>query len=83
MPVNTAISQYRNTAMLHVAAFTGIWGISFLIWLAPALLIAMLTRSKPAFIIFAIVLLAVVVAYLPIVGLNNGPTMEVAAIQQQ
>jgi apolipoprotein N-acyltransferase len=81
LPVNAAISQHQDTIMLHIAAFTGIWGVSFLIWLAPALLIAMFARSKPAYIILGMALLAVITASLPIAGRNNGPTMDVAAIQ--
>ncbi len=34
MPGNIALTQYRNSFALLIASLVGIWGVSFLIWLA-------------------------------------------------
>ena len=45
-PVSIAISQYRNPAALAVASYTGIWGVTFLLWLVPSLAIAAASGAK-------------------------------------
>ena len=81
-PVNAAISQYRNPAMLELASYTAIWGVSFLVWFVPAAMIAMFQRPKaawPAFALAAIAVGAGSIAGFPIE--NKGRVLRVAAIQ--
>lgn len=48
LPVGVALCQHRNVALIQIAALTGIWGISFLLYLfAAALTDAALTRRFP------------------------------------
>lgn len=81
-PVNAAISQYRNPAMLRLASVTGIWGVSFLVWLVPAALIAMARKPKVAWptLVFAVVVLiaASTIGFPP---QQKGRMLRVAAIQ--
>lgn len=46
LPLNIALSQYLDLPVIQVAAFTGIWGVSFLLWLINAS-IADAALSKP------------------------------------
>ncbi len=79
-PINVAISQYQNPAMLKLASYTGIWGVSFLIWLVPA---ALCTRSwrraAPALVIAALALIASAIVEFPDEDSRGG--VRVAAIQ--
>ncbi|MBV9852592.1 MAG: hypothetical protein JO250_23260 [Armatimonadetes bacterium] len=36
LPLNVALCQHRNLALIQIASVTGIWGISFLVWLVNA-----------------------------------------------
>lgn len=38
MPLHLALCQWRNQMLLPIVSFTGIWGVSFLIWLTNAAL---------------------------------------------
>ena len=38
LPLNLALCQYRTTAVIQISALTGIWGVSFLLWLFNAAL---------------------------------------------
>lgn len=81
-PINVAISQYQNPAMLRLASITGIWGVSFLIWLVPASILAMFRRPKSAWPAFALGMMAVVASAtvkLPVE--QGGRVVRVAAIQ--
>lgn len=81
-PINVALSQYANPAMLRLASYTGIWGVSFLIWLAPASIIAMLRKPRaawPAFAVAVVALVASATVKLPIE--QGGRVLRVAAIQ--
>ena len=81
-PVNVAVSQYGNPAMLYLASITGIWGVSFLIWLVPASVIAILRDSRkawPSAAISAIALIAALGVGFP--SSSGGRTLRVAAIQ--
>ncbi len=81
-PVNVAISQYRNPAMLHLASITGIWGVSFLIWLVSASVIALFRDSRKASPAAAISVIALVAALgVGFPANSDGRTMRVAAIQ--
>lgn len=81
-PVNVAISQYQNPAMLKVTSYTGIWGVSFLIWFVPAAVIAMFRKPKAAWPALAVALIAVAaggIVRFPIA--QQGRVLRVAAIQ--
>jgi len=32
LPLNIALSQYKNLPLIQIASWTGIWGVSFLLW---------------------------------------------------
>jgi len=53
-PVNVALSQHQNAFALWLAAYTGIWGVSFLIWLVPGSLIAVISEPKRGWALFAV-----------------------------
>ncbi len=38
LPLNIALCQYRNLALIQMASVTGIWGVSFLLWAVNAAL---------------------------------------------
>jgi len=38
LPVGIALCQYRNLPLIQIASVTGIWGVSFLLWLTNAAL---------------------------------------------
>lgn len=81
-PVSIAISQHRNPLALHIASFTGAWGVSFLLWLAPASLIVLFSRPKAAragLILCVIVVVCSITAPFP--KEHNGHRIAVAAIQ--
>lgn len=46
LPVGIALCQYRSLAILQIADLTGIWGISFLLWLVNAALADALVRRR-------------------------------------
>lgn len=81
-PVNVAISQYQNPAMLRLASVTGIWGVSFLIWLVPAAIISMAHKSKAAWPAFAVAVVALIAS--STVGFptpHDGKVLRIAAVQ--
>ena len=81
-PVNAAISQYRDPAMLRLASVTGIWGVSFLLWLVPASILAMIRTPRAAWTAFGVAVVALIAA--STVGFpiqQDGKTIRAAAIQ--
>ena len=81
-PINVAISQFQNPAMLKLASYTAIWGVSFLIWLVPASILVMVRKPRlawPAFALAVIALVASAVVRFPVE--RGGETLRVAAIQ--
>ena len=48
MPVNIALTQYRNIPLIQVASVAGIWGVSLLLWLANAAIADAMLRRKAA-----------------------------------
>ncbi|MES1228130.1 MAG: hypothetical protein ABUL72_05625, partial [Armatimonadota bacterium] len=38
IPINTALCQYRQVALIQLASITGIWGVSLLLWLMNAVI---------------------------------------------
>ncbi|MCE5199465.1 MAG: nitrilase-related carbon-nitrogen hydrolase [Armatimonadota bacterium] len=82
-PVSLAISQYQTAGALRVASFTGIWGVTFLLWLFPASLVALCT-SRRAWPVFTVsLLLTLLVVFLPFPKPSGTKTIQVAAIQAQ
>ncbi|MBC8103932.1 MAG: hypothetical protein H7Z41_15265 [Cytophagales bacterium] len=47
LPVGIALCQWRAQAFLQIASLTGIWGVSFLLWLVNAALADLALRRKP------------------------------------
>jgi len=48
LPLNIALCQYRVLPLIQIAAFTGIWGVSFLLWWVNASLMELALRRKAA-----------------------------------
>ena len=48
LPLNIALCQYRNLPLIQIAALTGIWGVSFLLWWVNAALMETVLRRKAA-----------------------------------
>ena len=85
MPVNVALTQYRNLPLIQLAGITGIWGVSLLVWLANATVADALLqgRRNTKSLKIAIPLIAVIMT-LGAAGLVHGisgPLLNVAAIQ--
>lgn len=80
-PASVALSQYRDTSALRIASYTGIWGVSFLIWLIPAAIIVIFTRKRFgwAMLIAAIVIIAA--ARIPERATDDTPRLAAAAVQ--
>jgi apolipoprotein N-acyltransferase len=45
LPAHLALTQYRSPAMMQVTQVTGIWGVSFLVWLTNLAVAAVLSRG--------------------------------------
>lgn len=81
-PVNIAVSQHANAFALWLSKYTGIWGVSFLMWLTGGA-VAMWIR-KPKAAVPAVIVVCVFVAasfVTPVPKDTGGPTLSVAAIQ--
>jgi len=48
LPLNIALCQYQNLPLIQIAALTGIWGVSFLLWWMNAALMEVILRRKAA-----------------------------------
>jgi len=48
LPLNIALCQYHNLSLIQLAALTGIWGVSFLLWWVNAALMETVLRRKAA-----------------------------------
>ncbi len=87
IPINTALALYKQTALIQIAAVTGIWGVSFLFWLVNAVIAdAFITRRfAPRLLapVFALVVLcyAFGAAIRDTVARESLARVEVAAIQ--
>jgi apolipoprotein N-acyltransferase len=85
-PASVALSQHRNGLALGIAFYTGIWGVSFLIWLISASIAGLHDKSRSTWLVLAIALLAI-----PVVGFqalssrlasaSDAPAISVAAVQ--
>ena len=48
LPLNIALCQYQNLPLIQIAAVTGIWGVSFLLWWVNAALAELVLNSPLA-----------------------------------
>lgn len=76
LPVHLGLSQYKSAGMMTLASVTGIWGVSFLVWLSNIALASTKTRRTGA-IIAAVGIAAYFVPFLPVEKSGR----RVAAIQ--
>jgi apolipoprotein N-acyltransferase len=91
LPVSVALCQHGNVALLQTAAWTGIWGVSFLLWGTNAAVADMLLRRRavtaPGAVLLALVATAVLGGRMRLAAVDAGiaagrtPTATVAAIQ--
>jgi apolipoprotein N-acyltransferase len=85
LPVTIALSQYKTLGLTQIAAVTGMWGISFLLWLANAALAeTLLTRRlRPAVLGLPLlfVLAAILYGHVTLSSWPKGNTLRVASIQ--
>ena len=91
LPLNIALSQYRNLFLIQIASVTGIWGVSFLLWLVNAALadslLAPRAQWRPLGVTLAAVLLTLswgagAVSQVNATWKDGGPhDLRVAAIQ--
>jgi apolipoprotein N-acyltransferase len=85
LPINLAVTRYRDTAAIQVAAITGVWGVSFLLWLLNAgLADALLCRRarSPALLVAAgAQIVALLGGWAALAAERPGETLRVAAIQ--
>jgi len=82
-PVNVAVSQHQNPVALRIASYTGVWGVSFLIWLLPASVLTACVKPKsalPALVVCVPVLALTTFCAFP-VDRSSEPTLAVAAVQ--
>lgn len=83
IPLHLALCQHRSTSVIQMASVTGIWGVSFLVWLANALaadvLVQRRVRKSHSFAALAMmgwILVSPVITQPP-----RGDVIRVAAIQ--
>jgi len=83
LPLNIALCQYRVLPLLQVAALTGIWGVSFLLWWVNASLmeLALHRKAAPLGLGAALVLLSLGYGFLRLAHPPTAPRLRVAAVQ--
>lgn len=79
-PVSISLSQFQNTAALNLASITGIWGVTYLLWLVPAGLVVAYSRVRCALPSLALAGLVLVGAWMAPPKLQ-GETVTVTAVQ--
>ena len=84
LPLNIALCQYQNLPLIQMAAFTGIWGVSFLLWWVNAALSELVQRRQIAPLGVGAALVALSLGY-GVFALHQTtaaePSLRVAAIQ--
>lgn len=85
LPVTIALSQFQSIKLIQIDAFTGMWGVSFLLWLANAAVAETIHTRPPRMAVLAppAILLAAATLY-GYSSLNHpkpAPVLRVAAIQ--
>lgn len=85
LPVTIALSQFQSIPLIQIDALTGLWGISFLLWLANAAIAeTILSRRLRVSVVAlpaAMAIAAVCYGYVSAAYLKTGPVLRVAAIQ--
>lgn len=83
LPLNSALCQYQNIRLIQIASFTGIWGVSFLLWAANAALAeAVRRRFVPLGVSLGLVTVSLVWGTLALrTSVSEAKTLRVAAIQ--
>lgn len=82
LPANLALTQYRSATMLGIASITGIWGVSYLLWLANAGVAVALLQRRYAWALATVG--AILVAGIPFARreILRAGLVSVAAVQQ-
>lgn len=82
-PVNIAITQHQTPGALRLASITGVWGVSFLLWFVPALvLMYFVNRKSIGNRVFIAPVVILVMLMVPVPHINSGETsIKVAAVQ--
>lgn len=84
-PVSAALSQHSVPAALHLAAFTGTWGISFLLWFLPGLVITAalggVSRRIAIGALAGVILLLFVLNFTGSQKVHGSRVISVAAVQ--
>ncbi len=85
LPLNVALCQYQNIALIQIASLTGIWGISFLLWSVNAALAEAIQRKKLVPLGVSVLLVALSLGYgvfqMSMTEPTHIPRLTVAAIQ--
>lgn len=56
LPAHMALTQSRSTAMLELASWTGVWGVSYLVWLANFAIAGAPIKHKVMFVVAGVLL---------------------------
>ena len=83
LPLNIALCQYRDVPLIQIAAFTGIWGVSFLLWWVNAALVECVQRRQfvPLGMGAAVIVSTLGYGLLTLRQTDAGPRLRVAAVQ--
>lgn len=82
-PVSLALTQHQTPGALRLASVTGIWGVSFIIWFIPALLLVFALHPKELrkqVLLVPVILLPILLIPFP-TGPAGGQRITVAAVQ--
>ena len=84
LPLNIALCQFKNLPLIQIAEWTGIWGVSFLLWWANAALADFALHRRFVPVAIGLGLVTFSLGY-GVFALNhtdkNAPRLTVAAIQ--
>jgi len=84
LPLNIALCQYKNLPLIQIAEWTGIWGVSFLLWWVNAALADYALRRRFIPVGLGLGLVGLVLAYEGLLLVQTPadlPRITVAAIQ--
>lgn len=81
LPAHLALTQATVPAVLHLASWTGIWGASYVLWLANLSLADMLSRGKAREAALLYVAIGLVAGLVPFGPASEDGAVRVAAIQ--
>jgi apolipoprotein N-acyltransferase len=83
-PYTVAFTVWRDTPLLWLAAFTGVWGLAFVLWLVNAAVAQafVLRRATPLLLtVLGVLALLHVLGWLQMAVAREGETVRVAVIQ--